>query len=96
MNELLVVLSPMDTLFSLIGVLAIIIFIISTMMIYSYLKRRGEKVSFLWLRLFIFSYVNKYVKITKKETGKIGYIFYIWVISINIALLCAILVLVVL
>ena len=93
MNEILVTLSPLETLFSAFGIIAIIIFIIATMMIYSYLERRGEKLSFIWLRLLIFSYVNKYVKITKRETGKIGYIFYIWLISINTALLCAILVL---
>jgi len=93
MNELLVIISPLDTLFSSIGIVAVIIFIISTMMIYSYLERRGEKLSFIWLRLYIFSYVSKYVKITKRETGKIGNIFYIWLISINTALLCAILVL---
>ena len=93
MNELLVILSPLDTLLSSIGIIAIIIFIISTMMIYSYLEKKGEKLSFIWLRLFIFSYVSKYVKFTKRETGKIGYFFYIWLISINTALLCAILVL---
>jgi hypothetical protein len=93
MKELIVVLTTMDILFSSIGIMAIIVFVVSTMMVYSFLDKRGEKVSFLWLRLFIFSYVNKYVRITKAETGKIGHIFYIWVISINIALLCAILVL---
>jgi len=77
-----------------IAALSIVIFTISTIMIYSYLKDRGENVSFIWLRLFMISYASKYKKITKDETGKIGYLFYYWIISINIALLCAIILLI--
>jgi len=83
----------MQTLFIAVGVLSVIIFIVSTIMIYSHLKDRGEKVSFLWLRLFMISYANKYKKLTKKETGRTGYLFYFWIISINLALISAILVL---
>ena len=83
----------MQTLFISIGIVSVIVFVVSTIMIYSHLKDRGEKVSFLWLRLFMISYANKYKKLTKKETGKIGYLFYIWIISINLALISAILIL---
>ena len=93
MNQLIVILNPLEIFLSSIGIIAIIIFIISTMMVYGYLEKRGEKVSFLWLRLYIFSYVNKYKKITKEGTGKIGYLFFMWLISINIAFISAILVL---
>ena len=81
----------METIFIFLGILSVIIFIVTTIMIYSYLKDKGEKVSFLWLRLFMISYANKYKKITKQETGKTGYLFYVWIISINIALISAIL-----
>ena len=83
----------METIFIFLGILSVIIFIVTTIMIYSYLKDKGEKVSFLWLRLFMISYANKYKKITKQETGKTGYLFYVWIISINIALISAILIL---
>jgi len=63
-------------------------------MIYSYLKNRGENVSFIWLRLFMISYASKYKRITKDETGKVGYLFYYWIISINIALFCALVLLI--
>ena len=83
----------MEAIFIFLGILSVIIFIVTTIMIYSYLKDKGEKVSFLWLRLFMISYANKYKKITKQETGKTGYLFYVWIISINIALISAILIL---
>jgi len=83
----------MEIIFIFLGILSVIIFIVTTIMIYSYLKDKGEKVSFLWLRLFMISYANKYKKITKQETGKTGYLFYVWIISINIALISAILIL---
>ena len=81
----------MQYLFISIGILSVIVFVVSSVMIYVQLKDRGEKVSFLWLRLYIISYANRYKKITKKETGKIGYLFYVWIISINVALISAIL-----
>jgi len=73
------------------GILSVIVFVVSSVMIYGQLKDRGEKVSFLWLRLYIISYANRYKKITKKETGKTGYLFYVWIISVNVALISAIL-----
>ena len=70
----------METLFICIGIISVIVYIVSTIMIYDYLKKRGEKVSFLWLRLLILSYVPRYYKITKAETGKAGYLLYLWII----------------
>ena len=83
----------MQTLFITTGILSILAYIVSTVMIYSYLKDRGENVSFLWLRLFMISNANRYKKITKKETGKVGYLFYMWIISVNVALISAIFIL---
>jgi len=75
-----------------IGVLSIIVYLLSTIMIYNFLEKRDEKIeSFIFIRLFIFRYVNNYKRITKNETGKVGYLFYSWLISINAALLCFIL-----
>ena len=66
---------------------SLIIFIISTMMIFNVLKKRGEKVNFFLIRLFMISYAFKYKEITKKETGSIGYLFYLWISSINLTLI---------
>ena len=83
----------MEILFSSIAIIALITFVVTSVMIYSYLDRKGEKVSFLWLRLYMIPNANKYKRITKNETGKVGSLFYIWLISINTALICTILVL---
>jgi len=83
----------MQNLFISIGILSVIVYVVSTVMIYDHLKDRGEKVSFLWLRLFMISYANRYKKLTKNETGKVGYLFYLWLVSINVALISAILIL---
>jgi hypothetical protein len=64
------------------------IFMVVTMVIYNFLKKRGEKVTFIWLKLMMISYVDHYKKITKEETGRVGILYYIWIISINLALLC--------
>jgi len=69
----------------------IIVYIIATIMIYSYLKEKGERVNFLLIRLMIFSYVNRYKELTRKESGKTGFPFYLWIISINLALISIVL-----
>ena len=77
----------MENLFISIGILSVIVYVVSTLMMYSYLKDKGEKVSFLWLRLYMISYTNRYKKLTKNETSKVGYLFYIWIVSINVTLI---------
>ena len=64
-----------------------LVFVITTMMIAGYLKKRGEKVQFLWIKLMMISYADQYRRITKQETGKVGVLYYIWIISVNLALL---------
>jgi hypothetical protein len=71
------------------GVISIIVFVWSTIMIYSFLRARNEKIeSFLFINIFIFRYISDYRTLTKKETGKVGYLFYLYIFSINIALIC--------
>lgn len=62
------------------------IHVASAMMMYQYLIQRGEKISIFLMRLKIFSAISKYRKATKKESGQTGYLFYVWVISVNLAL----------
>ena len=82
MNEILIIIAS----------LLVIVFVITTIMIYAFLKERNVKLeSFVFIRIFIFKYISKYKTITKNETGKIGYLYYLWIISINLALLCIVL-----
>jgi hypothetical protein len=57
------------------------------MMIAGFLRKRGEKVQFLWIKLMMISYADQYRKITRAETGRVGILYYVWIISINLALL---------
>ena len=79
-----------------IGVLSVIVYLWSTIMIYSFLKNKDEKLqSFILINLYIFKYINDYKTITKNENGKTGYLYYLWLISINTALLCFILLMII-
>lgn len=59
------------------------------------IKKRGLPVSYIWLRVMIIKYLHQYSKITKQETGRVGPLFYHYVIPINIALVLAILTLII-
>ena len=50
------------------------------------LVKRGLPVSILWLRLKIFKYLGQYRQITREETGRIGPLFYHYVVPFNLAL----------
>lgn len=51
-----------------------------------YLKRKQVPVSFLWLRVLIIKYIHQYRQITRSETGRVGPLYYHFVISVNLAL----------
>jgi len=73
-----------------IALISVIWGVISAMVMINYITRRGRKVNFLLIRLFIFKYINQYYKLTKKETGKPGIWFYFYIAAMNLALVCAI------
>ena len=62
------------------------VFVTLAMMMVHEVSKRGIKISFLWLRLFIFKYMHQYKQMTKEETGKVGPLFYPCIVSINMAL----------
>jgi len=83
----------LTTILIAIGLLAVMWYITTTILIYDALRKRNIKVSFLFLRILIPKYASQYKEITLKETGKVGPLFYHWIISINIALISVILIL---
>ena len=54
------------------------------------LEKRGIPVSFVWLRLMILKYLHQYSKITRAETGRVGPLFYHYVVPLNVALVLAV------
>jgi len=82
----------MNAMLITVGGLAVIVYLWSTIMIYSFLKDRNENIrNFIFINFFIFKYLKDYKTITENETGKIGYLYYVWLYAIKIALLCFIL-----
>ena len=66
-----------------------------TVIIYNALKKSGNPVSFLWLRVLAPKYAFQHKEITKAETGRISPLFFHWIVSINLALVFAIIAIIV-
>jgi len=65
--------------------------IVVQLMIYAFLSQKGYNPSFLFLRVRIFKYLSQYKAITLNEQGAVGTLFYQFYVSINLALLFAVL-----
>lgn len=66
------------------------LFVVFSIMIVNEVSKRGIKINFFLLRLYIIKYIHQYRQITKKETGKVGPLYYPCIISVNLAWICAI------
>jgi hypothetical protein len=66
------------------------LFVIFSIMIVQELSKRGVKINFVLLRLYIIKYIQQYKQITLKEAGKIGPLYYPCIVSVNLALVLAI------
>ncbi|GET35073.1 hypothetical protein PbJCM13498_39360 [Prolixibacter bellariivorans] len=76
----------------IIGLGAVIGYVASAIFIFDYVNERIHKRKhFGFINLFIFSYVKHYKQLTREEKGKTGRLFYLWILSINVALVCFIL-----
>ncbi len=64
--------------------------IVSTIVIANFLQKRGRKINFIFINVMIFKYIHDYSQITTDETGKPGFWYYSFVISMNVALVFAI------
>jgi hypothetical protein len=85
----------MEIVLLIIGLGAVIVYIASAILIFDYVNERIHKRKhFAFINLFIFSYVKHYKQLTREEMGKTGRFFYLWILSINVALVCFILFLV--
>jgi len=65
----------------------LICFVVFSILIVVDLDKRNIKINFLWMRLFLIKYVNQYRKVTLEESGKVGRLFYLWILSVNLALI---------
>ena len=70
--------------------IAIVWFIVSGGKIINELMKRNYKIKLIIINMMLPVYVHRYRKITLEETGKVGVLFYHWVIAINTALVFAV------
>ena len=76
-------------LFIVLVLVAMVVYVFATIQIYMFLQKRNlTKANFLLINFYIFHYVDVYKRVTKEETGKIGSMYYTWLISVNFALAC--------
>ena len=64
--------------------------VVSMVLIAGALHKRNMKVNWIFLKVLIIKYVGQYRRITLQETGKVGPLYYSFVISTNLALVTAI------
>jgi hypothetical protein len=68
----------------------------TSIMIFNELKKRGIKVSFIWLRIKAPVYAYQYKEMTKTESGQVGALFYHWLVSIIFTLVLGLAVVIIL
>lgn len=62
----------MATFFAVMAFVSVGTAVVLTMMIVNEVSKRGVKVNFFLLRLYIPKYIHQYRQLTLKETGKVG------------------------
>jgi len=80
----------MSSLFFALAIVSVAWAVVSSIVISSFLSKRGVKINLLFFRILVLKYIHQYHKITVQEKGKPGPWFYSYIISINLALICAI------
>jgi hypothetical protein len=65
-------------------------FVVFSIMIVHQLTRRGVKINFFLLRLYVIKYIHQYKQLTLKETGRVGPLYYPCIVSVSLALVLAI------
>ena len=80
----------MSMFFFIPALVSVIFYIVFMIMIVSFLSKRGIKINYIFLRLYIIKYIHQYRKITIEESGKPGNLFYAFIVSMNLALVLAV------
>jgi len=74
----------------ILAIICVLCGVVFSIMITVFLSKRGTKINYLLIRIYIYKYINQYRKITIEENGKVGPLFYPFIISFILALIFAI------
>ena len=80
----------MSELFFILAILSAVWGVVSSIVLASFLSNRGIKINWLFFRILMLKYIHHYHRITTQENGKPGSWFYSYIISMNLALVLAI------
>ena len=80
----------LSNVFLILAIVCVLCGVVSSVMITSFLSKRGTKINYLLIRIYIYKYINQYRKITEEENGKVGPLFYSFIVSFILALLFAV------
>jgi hypothetical protein len=80
----------MSNAFLILALVFVGLYVILSIMIVHELSKRGVKINFILLRLYLIKYIHQYKQLTVKETGKPGPLYYPCIVSVNLALVLAI------
>jgi len=81
----------MSDLFFALAIISVAWGTVSSIVISSFLSKRGIKINLLFFRILVLKYIDQYHSITRQENGKPGPWFYSYIISMNLALVFVIL-----
>jgi hypothetical protein len=76
--------------FIILAILSVFWAVASSIAIASFLSKRGVKINYLFFRVLMLKYIHQYRAITMQESGRPGPWYYSFVVSMNLALLLAI------
>jgi hypothetical protein len=80
----------MATVFAVLALASVGLGVVFTIMIVHEVSKRGVKINFFLLRLYIIKYIHQYQKLTRKETGRPGPLYYPCIVSYQMALVFAV------
>jgi hypothetical protein len=68
------------------GLICVVWAVVAAVLIAANLHKRGIPINVVWLRVMVLKYLHEYAKLTREETGRVGPLFYHYVVPLNIAL----------
>jgi hypothetical protein len=80
----------MANIFAALALVSVVLGVVFSMMIVNEVSKRGVKINFFLLRLYLPKYVSQYKQLTRKETGRIGPLYYPCIVSYQMALVFAV------